>query len=70
MDFEYLGFCFLKVLEQPEDGIPVLNVMAICDQRPTNVSKQRTLLADVNIAQPHSMVQITTGKCFSSRNEL
>ena len=43
----------MEVLEQPRGGIPALNVMAICDWRHTNVSKQRTLLADVDVAPPH-----------------
>ena len=42
-----------EVLEQPGDGPPALNVMAISDQRYANVSKQMTLLADVDVAPPH-----------------
>ena len=39
-------------MEQPGGGTPALNVMAISGQCHTNVSKQRMLLADVNIAPP------------------
>ena len=41
------------VSEQPRGGIPALNVMAIRDQRHANVSKQRTLLVDLDVALPH-----------------
>ena len=41
-----------EVLEQPRGETPVLNVMAIRDQRRANVSKQRTLLLDVDVALP------------------
>ena len=44
-------------------GTPALKFMAIRDQRQANVSKQKTLLADVGLDH-------MTGKCFSSRNEL
>ena len=37
------------VVQQPEGGTPVLNVMAIRDQRHASVSKRRTLLADVDV---------------------
>ena len=47
-----------EVLEQPRGGTHVLNV-AICDQRHSNVSKQRTSLADVDVALPQGVVQIT-----------
>ena len=47
-------YCLAEGLEQPEGGTPVLKVMAIRDQRRANVSKQRTLLADVDVAPPHS----------------
>ena len=60
----------MEVLEQPGGGTPTLNVMAICDQRHAKVSKQRTLFADANVAPPHGLAPIKTGKCFSSRNEL
>ena len=39
-----------EVSEQPRGGTPVLNVKAIRDWRHANVSKQRTLLADVDVA--------------------
>ena len=48
-----IKYYLTKVFEQPRDGTPALNVMAIRDQRHTNVSKQRTLLADVDVAPPH-----------------
>ena len=54
-------YCLTEILEHPEGGTPVLNVMAIRDQRLANVSKQRTLLADVDVAPPH--VTGMTGKC-------
>ena len=40
-------------LEQPRGGNPALIVTAICHQRHANVSKQTTLLADVDDAPPH-----------------
>ena len=40
-------------------GTPVLNVMAICDQRHANVSKQRTLLADADVAPHYGSAPIT-----------
>ena len=40
------------VSEQPRGESPALNVMAIRDQRHTNVSKQRMLLVDVDFAPP------------------
>ena len=42
----------------------MLHVMAIRDQSYVNVSKERTLLADTDVAPPHDMAKITTGKCF------
>ena len=42
-----------EVSEQPRGGTPAFNVKAICDQRHTNISKQRTLLVDVDVALPH-----------------
>ena len=45
----------MEGLEQPRGGTPMLNVMAICDQ----VSKQRMLLADVDVASPHGAAYIT-----------
>ena len=51
-----------EVLEEPRSGTPALNVMAIRDQRHTNVSKQRAFLADVDIAR--RSIDPMTGKCF------
>ena len=47
-----IKYCLTEVLEQPGGGTPALSVMVIRDQRHANVSKQRTLLADANVA-PH-----------------
>ena len=44
------------ILEQPRCRTPALNVMAIRDERHANVNKQRTLLADVDIAPPQGAV--------------
>ena len=41
--------------EEPRGGTPTLNVNAIRDRRHANVSKQRTLLAHVDVAPPHSL---------------
>ena len=41
-----------EVSEQPRGKTPTLNVMVIRDQRHANVSKQRTLLEDVDVAPP------------------
>ena len=41
-----------EVSEQPRDETPALNVMEIRDQRHANVSKQRTLSVDVDVAPP------------------
>ena len=41
-----------EVSEQPRGETPVLNVMAIRDQRHANVSKQKALLVDVDVAPP------------------
>ena len=41
-----------EVLEQPRGKTHALNVMAIRDQRHANVSKQRTLLVEVDVALP------------------
>ena len=49
----------MEVLEQPGGANPMLNVMAIRDQCVTNVSKQRMLLADGDVAQHHSTDLIT-----------
>ena len=56
-----------EVLQQLGGGTPELNVMAIRDQRHANVSKQRKLLADVDV-QGHELDHMT-GKCFASRNK-
>ena len=45
-----IEYCLPEVLEQPEGGTPILDVMAICDRHHTNASKQRTLLDDVNFS--------------------
>ena len=50
-----IKYCHMEVLEQP-----ALKVTTIRDQSHANVSKQRKLLADIDM----------TGKCFSQRNEL
>ena len=47
-----IKYFLTEVLEPPGGGTPALNVMAIRDQRHANVSKQRTLLADADVA-PH-----------------
>ena len=43
------------VSEQPRGGAPAFKVKAIRDRRHANVSKQRTLLADVDVAPPHGV---------------
>ena len=48
-----INYSLTEGLGQPGGGTPALNFMAICDQRHTNVSNQRTLLADVDVAPPH-----------------
>ena len=48
-----------EVLKQPGGGTPALYAMAIHDQRHANVSKERTLLADAEVAPPHGSVPIT-----------
>ena len=50
--------CLTEVLEQLGSRTPALNVM---DTRPTSrkVSKQRTLLADADVAPHHSSAPIT-----------
>ena len=42
----------MEVSEQPRGETSALNVMAIRDQRHENVSIQRTLLEDVDVAPP------------------
>ena len=49
----------MEVLEHPGGGPPALNVIAIRDQRRANISKQRTLLADADIAPHHGSAPIT-----------
>ena len=44
--------CLMELFEQPGCETPALNVMATRDQRPANVSKQWTLLADVDVIPP------------------
>ena len=51
--------CLTEDLEQPVAGTPALNVMAIHDQRHANVSKQRTLFADADVAPHHGSAPIT-----------
>ena len=66
-----IKYCPTEVLEQPGGGTRALNVMAIRDQGHANVSKQRMLLAEADIAPHHgSGPYHITSKCFSSRNEL
>ena len=48
-----------EVLEQQRGRTPALNVMAIRDQCHANVSKQSTLLTDVDDAPPQGAVKIT-----------
>ena len=52
-------YCLAEVLEQQGSGTPALNVMAIQNQRHANVSKQRTLLADAEVAPHRGSVPIT-----------
>ena len=54
-----IKYCLTEVLEQPVGGTPALNVIAIRDQRHANVSKQRTLLADADVAPYHGSAPIT-----------
>ena len=51
--------CLTEALEQPGGGTPALSVMAIRDQRHANVSKQRTLLANADVAPHHGPAPIT-----------
>ena len=44
-----------EVSEQPRGGTTALNVKAIRDRRHANVSKQITLLADVDVAPLHGV---------------
>ena len=52
-------YCLTEVLEQQGGGTPALNVMVIRDQGHANVSKQRTLLADADVAPHHGSAPIT-----------
>ena len=54
-----IKYCLTVVLEQPVGGTPALNIMAIRDQRHANVSKERTLLADADVAPHHGSDPIT-----------
>ena len=45
--------CLTEFLEQPGGGSRAFNVMVIRNQRHANVSKQRTLLADVDVVPHH-----------------
>ena len=53
-----IKYCLTEVLDQPGGGTPALNVMAIRDQRHANVSTQRPLLADADVAPPHGSAPI------------
>ena len=60
-----------EVLKKPGGGTPALNVMAIRDQGHANVSKQRMLLADVDVTTFKGRgLDRMPGKCFASRNKL
>ena len=48
-----INYSLTEGLKHLGGGTPALNAMAIRDQRHTHVSKQRTLLADVEVAPPH-----------------
>ena len=47
-----IRFDITEVSEQPKCQLSALNVMAIYDQRHTNVSKQTTLLAGNGVVPP------------------
>ena len=49
-----IKYCLTEVLKQPGGGTHALNVIVIHDQCHAKVSKQRTLLADVDVAPPHA----------------
>ena len=53
-----IKYCLTAALEQPGGGTPALDVMAIRDQRHANDSKQRTLLADADVAPHHGLAPI------------
>ena len=52
-------FICKEVLGQQGSETHEHNVMAMCESRHANVDKQRTLLADVDVAPPRGAVQIT-----------
>ena len=54
-----IKYCLMEVLEQSGGGTSALNVMAIRDQRHFNVSKQRTLMTDADVAPHHGSAPIT-----------
>ena len=54
-----IKYCLTEALEQPGVGTPALNVMAIRDQRHANVSKQRRLLTDADVAPHHGSAPTT-----------
>ena len=53
-----IKYCPTEVLEQPGGGTHALNVMAIRDQGHANVSKQRTLLANADVAPHHGSAPV------------
>ena len=57
--FTFKSYLLTEVLLQPGGGTPARNVMAIRDQRHANVSKQRMLLADVDVTMHKGAAQIT-----------
>ena len=61
MDFRIIKslYCLPEVYEQAEGGAPAFNVIAIRYRRHANVSKQRMLLADVDVVPPHGTSYIT-----------
>ena len=48
-----IKYCLTEALEKPGGGTPALSAMAICDQRHANVSEQKTLLTDADVAPHH-----------------
>ena len=54
-----IKYCLTEVLEQPGGGIPALKVMAIRDYRHANVRKQRTLMANADVAPLNGSAPIT-----------
>ena len=49
----------MEVSEQPKRLISAVNVIAIRDKRHANFSKQRTLLAGVDVPPPNGEAYIT-----------